>query len=559
MVGNATQEHRRRRADHALARVADGLTPARRRTLLPYAVVAIVCLVLGAALRASSASVLTYGLALVGLLLTGVIVMRLLHALHAADVLTLNNQALSAANEELSAANRYLQLLTTTDPLTGLSNRTLLYQQLERSIATGPRARAPFALLLLDMDRFKAVNDSLGHRYGDLLLQQVALRLRNALQPADLAARLGGDEFALLLPETDQVSAMRTALRIRRILETPFQVEGHVLRVGASLGVALCPEHGTDVHTLLRCVDIAMYQAKRAQSGAVLYSVEGDSLGEWRTLTGDLRQALTQEQLVLHYQPKLQLATNRVYGVEALVRWLHPERGLIRPDTFIPLAEQTGLIMPLTQWVLERALQQSHAWSLAGLQLSIAVNLSIQNLEDPQLPDLVAVLLSRYAVAPESLTLEITESTLMADPEPALAVLKRLATIGVRIAIDDFGTGYSSLGYLKQLPVNEVKIDKVFVRGLGATQTASAIKDRMIVRAVTALAHAMGLAVVAEGVEDQAVWELLTDLRCNAVQGNHLSPPLPAADLERWLRTFAAPVTPPAASDGERLSLARSG
>jgi diguanylate cyclase (GGDEF)-like protein len=540
------------------AQPASALARARHRTPLLYALVALFAFVCGLAYRGASHTALVATLVALGMCLAAFLTRELVHAWRGTDALTLNNQALSVANEELSAANRYLQLLTTTDPLTGLSNRTLLYQQLEHALAIGPREGAQFALMLLDLDHFKAVNDSLGHRYGDLLLQHVALRLRNALQPSDLAARLGGDEFALLLPATDQVHAMQAAYRVLRTIEVPFQIEGHVLRVGGSIGVALYPEHGTDVHTLLRCVDIAMYQAKRGQSGVVLYTIDDDHHGEWRTLVDDLRQALAQEQLALYYQPKLQLGSNRVYGVEALVRWHHPERGVVRPDQFIPLAEQTGLIVPLTQWVLERALRQCHAWSLAGLRLDVAVNLSIRNLEDPQLPDLVEGLLRRYAVTPESLTLEITESILMADPDAALAVLQRLAAIGVRIAIDDFGTGYSSLGYLKQLPVNEVKIDKVFVQGLGTGQTSSAYKDRMIVRAVTALAHAMGLVVVAEGVEDQPVWDAVAELRCNAVQGNYLSAPLPAADFERWLRAWntARPASVTGA-EPERVALAR--
>jgi diguanylate cyclase (GGDEF)-like protein len=460
--------------------------------------------------------------------------------------LRLGNAALSAANEQLSASNRYLQLLATTDPLTGLSNRAHLYQRMDYAIADARRDQSSWALLLLDLNRFKSVNDTLGHQYGDLLLQQVALRMGSTLRGSDLAARLGGDEFALLLPETGEAGASALASRLVQVLEKPFDIEGQILRVGASVGVAIFPDHGIDVHSLMRCVDVAMYHAKRTRQGYVLYAPERDDHGVDHVLTGELRQALVSGNLILHYQPKVQLATGRVVGVEALVRWRHPRRGLMVPDGFIALAEQTGLIAPLTAWVLDAALAQVHAWQQDGRALNVAVNLSVRDLDDARFPDRVALLLQHYRVPPQLLTLEITESTLMADPGPVLDVLRQLASIGVRIAIDDFGTGYSALGYLRQMPVNEVKIDKVFVLGLSTQHSASAAKDRMIVRAVTALAHALGLEVVAEGVENEEVCRVLGELRCNVVQGYQVSPPLPAEDLATWLVDRPLPALHPA-------------
>ncbi|MBI4492094.1 MAG: diguanylate cyclase [Chloroflexi bacterium] len=417
------------------------------------------------------------------------------------------------------------------DALTGLPNRTLLHDRLRQVLLAAQRNTRSLALLVMDLDGFKEVNDTLGHHCGDALLPQVGQRLREALRASDTVARLGGDEFAVLLPTADAEGALLAARKLLRALEPSFVVEGQSLEVRMSIGIALSPDHGADAETLLRRADIAMYAAKRAQSGYALYTFDQDEHTPSRlALMGELRQAIDQDGLVLHYQPKVNLKTGQVVGVEALVRWPHPQHGLVPPDQFIPLAEHTGLIRPLARWVLDTALRQCQVWRSAGLDLPVAVNLSMRNLHDPQLPDMIAALLAAWAVPPANLELEITESAVMADPTRAMQVLTRLREMGLQIAVDDFGTGYSSLGYLKRLPVDELKIDKSFV-----LQMAQDENDAAIVRSTIGLGHDLGLAVVAEGVEDQASWNLLASLGCDSVQGYHMSRPLAPDDLQQWL------------------------
>jgi diguanylate cyclase (GGDEF)-like protein len=418
------------------------------------------------------------------------------------------------------------------DTLTDLPNRTLFRESLQQAILNAQRYKKPLALLLLDLDRFREINDTFGHHWGDTLLRQVGARLHGALRKSDPIARLGGDEFAVLLPNTgDMNGAIRAATRIMNVLEHTFVVEGHTLNVGASIGIALCPEHGEDADTLLRRADIAMYAAKRAHGGFAFYQPEQDDHTLDRLLlAGELRHAIENDQLVLHYQPKASFATGCVSHVEALVRWNHPQRGLVPPDQFIPLAEQTGLIRPLFLWVLNDALRQCAVWRQEGIGLHVAVNLSMRNLQDPCLPDTLVNLLSRWNLEPTWVELEITESTLAADPERAMKILTRFSTLGMRIAIDDFGTGYSSLAYLKRLPVDEIKIDKSFVLGMVNDED-----DATIVRSTIDLGHNLGLKVVAEGVEDQATWDLLTAWGCDLAQGYFLSRPLPAPDFVAWL------------------------
>jgi EAL domain-containing protein (putative c-di-GMP-specific phosphodiesterase class I) len=342
----------------------------------------------------------------------------------------------------------------------------------------------------------------------------------------------------VVLPHVDAGGAEVLAQRCTQIFAAPFLLDGHALRVGGSIGVALAPDHGQDANMLLRCADVAMYVAKRRHSGHAIYTpVEDQHSPHLLQLAGELQQAILQEGLCLYYQPKVRLATGEICGVEALVRWRHPKHGLIAPDQFISLAEETGLIGTLTHWVLDRALHDCQQWQVAGLSLPIAVNLSMRNVQDPRLPELVASLLAQTAVAPGMLTLEITESLLMADPAAALEVLTRLDALGVRLAIDDFGTGHSALGYLKQLPVDELKIDQAFVLNLSAQGAGGMRTDCMIVRSVTALAHALDLEVVAEGIENQETCELLAAMRCNIGQGYHLSRPLPAPEVAQWVRS----------------------
>ncbi len=423
------------------------------------------------------------------------------------------------------------------DALTGLPNRALLHERLIAARGDAPDAPRPLALLLLDLDHFKEVNDTVGHEQGDALLRAAAARLRGVVRAGDTVARLGGDEFAVLLPGADAAGAARVAADIRTALDAPVQVEGQALQVGASVGIALGPAHGTDGTTLLRRADVAMYAAKRGRTGHAIYDPAQDQHSAERlALIAELRAAIKGGALALHYQPQVDLASGCVCGVEALVRWPHPDpaRGLIPPDAFIPLAEQTGLIAPLTDWVLGEAIRQCREWQRVGLLLAVSVNLSMWNLHDPALPDRVAALLREHGLSSAWLRLELTESALMADADRALDVLARLAGLGVRLAVDDFGSGYSSLAYLKRLPVDALKIDKGFVREMGTDET-----DAAIVASTVALGHALGLRVVAEGIEDRATWDLLAGMGCDVAQGYHIARPLPPDALARWLR--AAP------------------
>ena len=431
------------------------------------------------------------------------------------------------------------------DALTNLPNRRLFRDRVHQAVLLAKRAEGRAAVMLLDLDRFKEVNDTLGHHIGDLLLQQVANRLQSSLREGDTIARLGGDEFAVLLPTVaGEDAAGQVADKILRALEEPFTLRGWTFDIEASVGVALFPDHGESVDSLLQRADVAMYLAKEHRGGWELYRSERDRHSPRRlALLGELRRAIEDGHLSLHYQPKADMRTGAVRGVEALVRWDHPEHGMIPPDEFVPLAEHTGLIRTLTLFVLDRALVQCRAWQDEGLRLGVAVNLSVRNLYDPSFPDEVRVLLLRHGIAPELLELEITESLIMADPLRATAVLGRLGSLGVGLSLDDFGIGYSSLAYLKRLPVDEIKIDKSFVMNI--TQDES---DALIVRSTIGLARSLGLRVVAEGVESEESWARLVALGCDVAQGNHLCPPQPAVDIARWLRdaTIATePLVPP--------------
>jgi diguanylate cyclase (GGDEF)-like protein/PAS domain S-box-containing protein len=432
---------------------------------------------------------------------------------------------------ERKQAQAALQHQAVHDALTGLPNRLLLHDRLNQAILSAKRDETPVALLVMDLDRFKEVNDTLGHHYGDLLLRELGVRLRGVLREADTAARLGGDEFAVLLPRANVKEAKMAARRVLVALEEPFIVDGHPVEVGGSIGVSVFPDHGSDPGTLLRRADVAMYVAKRTKTQLRVYAPEQDQHSAGRlALAAELRAAIEHDQLELFYQPKADLASGRILSVEALVRWRHPERGLIPPDDFIPLAEQSGQIRALSRWVLNAALQQTQAWDNLGRNLGVAVNLSMHDLHDVGLPETVATLLTTWAVRPAMLTIEITESTLMADPAQAMEIVRRLSAMGVNIAIDDFGTGYSSLSYLKRLAVSELKVDRSFVRNVVVDS-----QDVAIVRSTISLAHELGLQVVAEGIEDQATWDLLARLGCDTAQGFLISRPLPAADLNQWM------------------------
>lgn len=432
------------------------------------------------------------------------------------------------------------------DPLTHLPNRNRLYDRLLESIQGDVRRDKTMALLLMDLNGFKEINDTLGHYRGDHVLQQVGTRLQAVLWEPDLVARLGGDEFAVFLPRLAAAADVHLVIqKILNTLQAPVVIQGLPLSVRASLGVALYPEHGDNPDTLLRRADVAMYAAKKTGE-YVIYDASHDQHSPLRlALSGALQQAIGTDQFRLHYQPKIAFATRRIIGVEALARWHHPDYHAIPPDEFIPTAEQTGLIKSLTRWVLVAACRQWETWQRKGIRLNMAVNLSARNLHDPGLPDQVAEVLSTYGMPPSALYLEITESAVMTDLQRARNILTRLRAVGTRLAIDDFGTGYSSLGYLKDLPVHEIKIDKSFVQG-----TAKDGHATTIVGSIIALGHRLGLNVTAEGVEDQSTWDQLAALGCDAAQGYYMGRPLAADEIESWLKESPWAVDPNRSNPG---------
>ena len=414
------------------------------------------------------------------------------------------------------------------DALTGLANRTKFLHRLTAALEEA----SSVSVLLMDLDRFKEVNDTLGHHHGDLLLQLVAERLNQALRSQDLLARLGGDEFAVLLVDTTAEQATATAERLAQALSTSVLLQGVQTDVGVSVGLVhrTLPDDGLDANTLLQHADVAMYQAKQDYSGVHQYHDELDGYSPRRLeLAGGLRAAIESGQLSLRYQPQVRLEDGSVVGAEALVRWEHPTYGEVTPDEFVPVAEQGGLIRELTRYVLDEALAACAAWTERGLPLTVSVNLSARNLLEPDLAVAVEELLARHGLSGSNLVLEITESLLMAEDRTG-DVLRALAETGVRLSIDDFGTGYSSLSYLKRLPVAEVKIDKSFVRNL-----ASDPEDSAIIESIATLAHTLQLDVVVEGVEDAATLAALGSLGCDIAQGYHVAVPMTAADLTAWL------------------------
>jgi diguanylate cyclase (GGDEF)-like protein/PAS domain S-box-containing protein len=434
-----------------------------------------------------------------------------------------------AALQSQAALNEYQAL---HDGLTGLPNRTLFRDRIDHAIKARRRAGTHAAVLVMDLDGFKEINDSLGHAAGDDVLVELARRLEAAVRRSDTVARLGGDEFGILLPDAEVPADVVAAVeRIQATIADPIMLHGLSLSLAASIGVALCPDDGADVESLLRCADSAMYHAKEEKSGWAFYDSDCVHRDTGRlTLMGELRRALEQRELVVYYQPKALLADGEVHGVEALLRWNHDVRGLVPPDEFIPTAEQTGLIKPLTHYVIDEALHQCRSWQDGGLRLSIAVNLSARSLVDSDFPAQVAGQLERWDVEPCLLEFEITESAMLADPARTKLVLEQLSEMGIRLSIDDFGTGYSSLAHLKRLPVSEIKVDRSFVMNMEQDED-----NATIVRSTIDLGRNLGLDVVAEGVESQLVWDRLKALGCTAAQGYHLSPAVPALELQAWL------------------------
>jgi diguanylate cyclase (GGDEF)-like protein len=442
--------------------------------------------------------------------------------------------AFRTMQDGLVARESRIMDLAYRDVLTALPNRALYAERLDHALASGARMGTRLAVLLMDLDHFKDVNDSLGHPIGDMLLCEVAARVQCAVgrSATHTVARLGGDEFAILLPEATAADAERVAADIVRALEEPMTLDGHLVDVRTSIGIAAYPEHGQESATLLRRADIAMYAAKRKNLGIAMWDERYDQHSSERlSLMTDLRKAVDNNELELVYQPKIPLGTAHENYVEALVRWRHPTRGVVPPLDFIPFAEHTGYIRAITGWVLAHAVAQCAAWRAEGLAMNVSINLSARDLMDTELPERFAALLTQSFCAARWFTLEITESAILDDPAHAIENLKRLHALGCRLAIDDYGTGYSSLAYLRHLPVHELKIDKTFVMGM-----ASDRGDAVIVRSTIDLAHNLGLAVVAEGVEDEATFEQLRALGCDMAQGYWLSRPLGAAELSAWMR-----------------------
>jgi diguanylate cyclase (GGDEF)-like protein/PAS domain S-box-containing protein len=424
-----------------------------------------------------------------------------------------------------------LEHLALHDALTGLANRTLFGEHVFQALASAKRSDRAQAMLVMDLDGFKHVNDSLGRDHGDTLLKQVAERLSGVLRENDTIARLGGDEFGILPADaTDLAAAVAIAWKIDQACKPVFMIHGDTVRVSASVGIALFPAHGKNTDELLQRADAAMYVAKKSGTGyAVFDTAQETDAARKLSLLADLRQCFARDELVLHYQPKIDLGTRQIFGVEALIRWQHPVKGLLMPGSFMPDVERTELIEPVTRWVLNEALRQQHSWREDGVDLTIAVNISAHSLRpSSNLPEIVAELTDTWNTAPHSLTLELTEGALIEAEAPA--IMGRLHEMGQRLSIDDFGAGYSSLGYLQRLPVDELKIDRAFVMHLCA-----AGGDEVIVRSIIDLAHNLGLSVVAEGVENENALEILVANGCDSVQGYLLGRPSPIEDLNIWL------------------------
>lgn len=440
---------------------------------------------------------------------------------------------------ELKQLYGSLENMAFTDPLTNLPNRTLFHDRMTQLVSLCQRTEIKFAVFMMDLDRFKEVNDTLGHQIGDLLLQQVAARLENILRKTDTVARvnsetiarIGGDEFAAILPTTaTERDAMNIAQRIQSAMEQPFSVAEHNLIIGISVGIVIFPTHGNEGSMLLQRADIAMYQAKHNHQGFAFYDAQQDhhSLSQL-TMVSDLRKAMEENQLLMHYQPKIDIRTGRLCGAEALVRWQHPECGFMPPDSFIPIAEQSGIIVPLTAWVLNESVKECAQWQQRGTPVPVAVNLSVRNLHDPNITEVILQTLHRYGLQPGALIIELTETAVMTDPNRALSILLALAQEGVKVSVDDFGTGYSSLANLKKLPIHEIKIDRSFVMDMNENNN-----EAVIVRSTIDLAHNMNMKVTAEGVETEYTLDLLRTYGCDIAQGYLLARPMPGKEFIAW-------------------------
>ncbi|MBI2324149.1 MAG: EAL domain-containing protein [Chloroflexi bacterium] len=440
-------------------------------------------------------------------------------------------------SDSLRRSRGAAERLALYDTLTDLPNRVLFRDRVEQALRLAVRDGRSIALLLMDLDRFKEVNDTFGHHAGDLLLSQVGPQLRDELRAGDTLARLGGDEFALLLPGASAAVASAVAERVLRALARPFIVDGQPLTVGASIGIACSPEHASDAETLLRRADVAMYVAKRGRGSWVMYALDQEEGGADRlALMAELASAVDSDQLSLYYQPQIDAGSGRIVALEALMRWEHPVHGLVPPDQFIPIAERSGTIHRLTERALLDAIRHARAWRDAGFDIQVSVNISTRDLLEDHMPDGVRRMLEAEGLPPERLILEITESGLMADQERAVRTVTRLRELGVGVSIDDFGTGYSSIAYLRRLSPTEVKIDRSFVAALDVDPDAEGI-----VRATVDIGHVLGLTVVAEGVEDAATRTRLARLGADRLQGYAVARPMPAGEVDAYLRREAVP------------------
>lgn len=427
-----------------------------------------------------------------------------------------------------AATNEHLAL---HDSLTGLPNRTLFADRASHAIAAAGRSGATIAVVVVDLDRFKEVNDTLGHHNGDAFLRHVADSFERLVRPGDTVARLGGDEFGLVLDGVDSLGARDVLDRLEQALSVEVELGGVPVSAEASIGFAIWPDDGTEMDEILQCADLAMYAAKKSRAGIVEYSSALEHFSPARlALVSQLRRAIASDELVLHYQPKLELRTGRVVGVEALVRWQHPTRGLLPPAEFLEIAESTGLIDPMTDWVIEHALRQLAEWHAHSLTLTVAINVSARNLRDEHLPDKIFERLRAYDIAPQYLEIELTETAVITNPTRATAMLARLHDAGVRVSLDDFGQGYTSLAHLARLPLSELKIDRSFIAAMSSTR-----QDNAIVSTVIELGHQLGLDVVAEGAETDDTVAALIALGCDTVQGFVFTPPLTADETFSWI------------------------
>jgi diguanylate cyclase (GGDEF)-like protein len=439
--------------------------------------------------------------------------------------------------EGIATREREILRLAYQDTLTDLPNRAMFYRRLNEMLKLYRETGAPSSVLIMDLDRFKVINNTLGHDSGNKVLQAVARRLREVVRESDMVSRLGGDEFAVLIAGAEAKRAMVLARMIQSVLEEPIDLDGQPVDVGSSIGIAQCPVHGEDAGVLMRHADIAMYAAKRDKSGVTVYEPQFDShRADQLSLLGDLRRAIADNQLELHYQPKLDLRSMHVLGVEALIRWRHPERGMIPPTEFILFAEQTGTIKQVTRWVIEEAMKQCESWISRGISLGVSINVSTRDLLDLELPQAFANAARKHRVPAEFVTVEVTESALIEDPARAQETIRALKNLGLRLSVDDYGTGYSSLAYIQRLQCDELKVDRAFV-----THAHEQGKDLAIVRSTIELGHSLGLSVVAEGVETVETMQALRELGCDLAQGYGISRPLPPEDFTRWLESCGWP------------------